>query len=74
MRAPDATLAAARRPKRAHALRRRVMPLLLLLAASAPTAAFPLTLPQLLQMPLERLLQLRIDAPARMPALPRKRS
>jgi hypothetical protein len=52
-----ATLGAARR-------RRRALPALLLaLAAMAPTVAYSYTLSQLLDMPLERLLQLRIGAP-----------
>ena len=67
MRAP-ATIAVSARA------RRTLAPWVLMLAALVPTAAFPFTLPQLLQMPLERLLQLRIDSPAATPALPRARS
>jgi hypothetical protein len=60
-------------PAKSQRARRALAPWVLMLAAAAPTAAFPFTMPQLLQMPLERLLQLRIDAPA--PALaPRARS
>ncbi len=54
--------------------RRALAPWVLVLAATAPTAAFAFTLQQLLQMPLERLMQLRIDAPSQTPALPRARS
>jgi hypothetical protein len=54
---PDATLAA-----RARAPRRLLAGLLLALAAMAPTVAYSFTLTQLLQMPLERLLQLHIEA------------
>lgn len=67
MRAPATTAVSAR-------ARRALLPWALTLAAAAPTAAFALTLPQLLQMPLERLLQLRIDSPSATPSLPRVRS
>jgi hypothetical protein len=53
--ARDATLAAASAPRRLLAA------LLLVLAATAPTAAHAFTLTELLQMPLERLLQLHIE-------------
>jgi hypothetical protein len=67
MRAPAITALSAR-------ARRALAPWVLTLATAVPTAAFALTLPQLLQMPLERLLQLRIDSPSATPALPRPRS
>ncbi len=54
---PDTTLVA-----RARATRSMLAGLLLALAAMAPTVAYSFTLTQLLQMPLERLLQLRIEA------------
>ena len=53
---PDAILAA-----HARAPRRLLAGLLLALAALAPSVAHSFSLSQLLQMPLERLLQLRIE-------------
>ncbi len=56
MRAVPGTPLAATRARR-----RLLVDLLLALAAMAPTVAHSITLTQLLQMPLERLLELHID-------------
>ena len=50
------------RPTRSTAARRAVAAALAVLALSAPTLAYPMSLAQLLQLPLERLLQLEITA------------
>ncbi len=49
------------RPTRSAA-RRAVAAALAVLALGAPTLAYPMSLAQLLQLPLERLLQLEITA------------
>jgi hypothetical protein len=50
------------RPRRSSAARRAVAAALAVLVLGAPTLAYPMSLAQLLQLPLERLLQLEITA------------
>jgi hypothetical protein len=50
------------RPSRSARARRATAAALAALALGAPTLAYPMSLAQLLQLPLERLLQLEITA------------
>jgi hypothetical protein len=51
-----------KRPHRVPATRRALAVMLTMLALGVPTAAYPISLAQLLQLPLEQLLHLKITS------------